>query len=258
MVRLNNNKEVLSSVTKALKILRLYTPKQQELSFTEITRQLDLTKGTANRLISILVKEGFLSKNPRTNHYRLGLSILSLGGTIFSHRELYKEAFPIVKKLSTDLEETTHICLLENERVAYLFRSESKHPDRLVTQIGRTNPLHCTSEGLCLLAFQKESFIQNFLKKTLYAYTPYTITKPDELYKLLEEIKEKDYCYLDSTYFLNYTSISVPIRNHLENVVATLSVIGHSSRFTEEKREKIIHKMKDAADLISENLGYIK
>lgn len=255
---MKNNKEVLSSVTNALKILRLYTPKQQEFSFTEIARKLDLTKGTANRLISTLVKEGFLSKNPKTNHYRLGLSILGLGGTIFSHHELYKEAIPIVKQLSTDLQETTHICLLENDKVAYLFRSVSKHPDRLVTQIGRTNPLHCTSEGLCLLAFQKESFIQNFLNQTLYAYTPYTVVNPKELYKLLQEIREKDYCYLDSTYYLNYTSISVPIRNHLEKVVASLSVIGHSSRFTEKNREKIIRQIQNAAYLISENLGYIK
>lgn len=256
MIKLSHNKEILSSVTNALKILRLYTPKQQELSFTEIIRKLDLSKGTGHRLISTLVKEGFLSKNPRTNHYRLGLAILGLGGTIFSHRELFREAIPIVKKLSSEIQETTHICLLENDKVAYLFRCESNQPDRLVTQIGRTNPLHCTSEGLCLLAFQKESFIQDFLKKPLYAYTPYTITQPEKLYELLQEIKVNNYCYLDSTYFLNYTSVSVPIRNHLDKVVATLSVIGHSSRFTKDNREKIIKKMKEAANHISENLGY--
>lgn len=255
---MKENKEILSSVTNAMRILRLYTPKQRELSFTEISRKLDLTKGNANRLISILVNEGFLSKNPKTNHYRLGLSILGLGGAIFRHHELYKEAIPIVKELSYNLGETVHICLLENEKVVYLFRNEGKHPDRLVTQIGRTSPLHCTSEGLCILAFQDNNYIEEFLKKPLFPYTPYTMTEPSRLYNHLLDIREKDYCLLDSSYYEGYTSIATPIRNYTDQVVASLSVIGHSSRYTEENVENIIADMKNAANEISEHLGYIK
>nr|WP_087972352.1 IclR family transcriptional regulator C-terminal domain-containing protein [Oceanobacillus rekensis] len=173
--------------------------------------------------------EGFLTKNPKTNHYRLGLAILSLGGAIFSHHELYEEALPIVSDLSKTLDESVHICLMENEKVVYLFRIESRHPDRLVTQIGRTNPLHCTSEGLCILAFQSDDYIKKVLQKELYAYTPYTVTQPDELVSLLSEIREKDYCLLKSSYYetirallppfiimrqkllLHYLSLDIPI-----------------------------------------------
>lgn len=252
------NKEILSSVINAMRILRLYNHKQRELSFTEITEKLALTKGTASRLISTMVKKGFLTKNPKTNHYRLGLAILSLGGIIFSHHELYKEAIPIVKNLSEVLEESVHICLMENNKVVYLFRNESKHPDRLVTQMGRTGPLHCTSEGLCILAFQTEHFIRAFLNRPLFAYTVNTITDHDRLYNHLLTIRKDDYCLLESTYYENYTSIATPIRNYNEDVVASLSVIGHSSRFTTHNIDDIITKMKKASYQISEHLGYVQ
>ncbi|GIP62852.1 transcriptional regulator [Virgibacillus pantothenticus] len=255
---MRKDKEILSSVTNAMRILRLYHTKQRELSFTEIKKKLQFTQGNASRLIAILVKEGFLTKNPRTNHYRLGLSILSLGGAIFSHHEMYREALPIIKDISKSLKETVHLCLMENEKVVYLFRSERKpHPDRLVTQIGRTSPIHCTSEGLCILAFQSKDVIQEFLSKPLYAYTPYTITDAKTLTNCLIEIRKKDYCYLESTYYEGYTSIAVPIRSHTEEVVASLSVIGHTSRFTTDKLNTIITQMKDAGDEISNQLGYI-
>ncbi|MBM7714302.1 DNA-binding IclR family transcriptional regulator [Bacillus thermophilus] len=250
------NGSTLSSVTNALRILRLFTPKRQELSFTDIVRHTNLPKSSTHRMIATLVKEGFLSKNPRTNHYRLGLAILSLGGVIFSHRELYKEALPIVKKLSETLDESAHICLLENMDVVYLFRVESRHPDRLLTQIGRKNPIHCTSEGLCILAFQDKRTTQKLLDSELYPYTPCTITDPNDLRALIADIQQNDYCIMKDTYYENYTSIAAPIRDYTGTVVSSLSVIGHSSRITEKKQDMFITVIQNAAQKISRHLGH--
>ncbi|GAB3062579.1 IclR family transcriptional regulator [Virgibacillus ainsalahensis] len=252
----NQKKNTLSSVTNAMRILRLFNRKQMELSFTDITRQTDLPKGTAHRLISSLVKEGFISKNPRTNHYRLGLSILSLGGAVYSHNELYKEALPVVKKVSETLDESAHLCLMENEKVVYLFRVESRHPERLVTEIGRMNPIHCTSEGLCILAFQEAEYIEDFLRQDFHAYTSHTVTEREKLLDILSDIRKKDYCILESSYYEGYISIAAPIRNHNGEVTASLSIIGNSKRIRNAQKEDVISKIKEGAQRISEHLGY--
>lgn len=249
-------KKTLSSVTNALKILRLFSWKQRELSFTEIKNQLNLPKSSVHRYITALVEEGLLSKNPKTNHYRLGLSILSLGGAVFRHNELYMEALPIVEDLAKELDETVHICFLENQKVVYLFRIESSHPDRLVTQIGRKNPVHCTSEGLTILAFQPEDYVEAFLKQEFTAYTKHTLTDPKAIRKQLEKIRREDSCLLDSAFYENYMSIAAPIRDYTEDVVASLSVIGHSHRLMKKNTKNILAKVKEAARDISEHLGY--
>lgn len=246
----------LSSVTNALKILRLFTPKQKELSFTQIVQRTNLPKSSVHRVLTTLTKEGFLSKNPRNNHYRLGLAILGLGGVIFSHHQLYKEALPIVKELSNRLDESAHICLMEHLEVVYLFRIESRHPDRLLTQIGRKNPIHCTGEGLCILAFQDAEIINRLLHTQLYPFTPHTPTKPAEIRALLSSIQKDDYCLLKDAYYENYTSIAAPIRDYQGHVVSSLSVIGHNKRITEHKQEYVIQEVKKAAKNISEHLGY--
>ncbi|MBD8005514.1 IclR family transcriptional regulator [Bacillus norwichensis] len=246
----------LSSVTNALRILRLFSQKQKELSFTDIVRLSNVPKSSTHRTIATLVEEGFLSRNPRTTHYRLGLAILSLGGVIFSHHELYKEALPIVKRLSEALDESAHICLMENLEVVYLFRVESRHPDRLLTQIGRKNPIHCTSEGLCILAFQDESTITQLLQAELYPFTPYTLTERSDLLSLMADIRKNDYCLLENTYYENYTSIAAPIRDYTGKVVSSLSVIGHTGRIAGSKQGMLIEEIKKAASKISEYLGH--
>ncbi|OLN22048.1 hypothetical protein BTO30_11550 [Domibacillus antri] len=250
------DKKTLSSVTNAMRLLRLFTPKQPELSITQMTKLSGIPKSSVHRLVLILTKEGFLSKNPRTNHYRLGLSILTLGGVIFSHRELYKEGFPTVKKMAELLDESTHICLLEEDHVVYLFRAESSHPDRLLTQIGRKNPVYCTAEGLCILAFQEEKTIERALSGERYAYTLKTVTNKKEIKHILADIRERGFCILHGSYYEHYTSIAVPIRDHTGSVVSSLSVIGHSSRLTGDRAEEAAFKMMKAADDISKHLGF--
>lgn len=251
-----NNQYILTSVRNAMRILRLFKVGREEFSLTEIASQTNLPKSTAYRLISKMADEGFLSKNPKTNHYRLGLSILSLGGVITSHRELFKEATPIVERVVEMLGETAHICLLENNDVVYLFRNESRDSVRLLTDMGRKNPLHCTSEGLALLAFQDEKTINKYLERDLYAYTPSTITDGDELKNYLLDVKKNEYAISKDHFYEGFVGIAAPIRDYTENVVASLSVIGPTSRITEAQYPVFIKTIMEASKEISSLLGY--
>ncbi|MFD2215696.1 IclR family transcriptional regulator [Metabacillus endolithicus] len=251
-------KAILSSVKNAMRILRLFKKGQEELSVTEITRLIDLPKSTTHRLITGLVDEGFLSKNPKTNHYRLGLSLLTLGGVVFSHRDLYLEAQPIVDNLVDELGETAHICLLEDHEVVYLFRKECDQPERLLTYMGRKNPIHCTSEGLAIMAFQKQKRINSFLKNTFYSYTEFTLTDPKELRDEMSKIRKKGYAITPDHFYKGFVGIAAPIYDHTENVVASVSIISSTSRLSEERYPLFIDKIKAASSQISEMLGYFK
>lgn len=241
-----------------MKILRLYKERQNELSVTEIATMMDMAKSTTHWYIKLLEKEGFLSKNPRTKRYRLGLALLTLGGVVFSHKELYKEAVPIVQSLVHQLDETAQICLLENDEVVYLFRTECSKPVRLLTQIGRRNPVHCTSEGLAILAFQDQKTIDSVLSLELHRYTSYTNTDKGQLETELKSIREKKYAISKDQYYQGFVGIAAPIYDHSETVVSSLSMIGPTSRITEETYPLFVENIRKAAGEISEMLGYYK
>ncbi|PLS18617.1 IclR family transcriptional regulator [Bacillus sp. M6-12] len=246
----------LSSVKNGMRILRLFKRGQDELSVTEIAKNLNLPKSTAHRLITTMVNEGFLSKNPNTNRYRLGLSLLSLGGVIFSHRDLYIEAQPVLKRLVDQLGETAHICLLEHDEVVYFVRTECKDSSRLLTQMGRKSPFHCTSEGLAILAFQPEKTVKKLLSKNLYAYTPYTITDNDSLKDELTKIKKSGYALSRDQFYEGFVGIAAPIRDFNGSVTSAISVIGPTSRITEDRYSYFIKHITNAAKEVSNLLGF--
>ncbi|WP_181351265.1 IclR family transcriptional regulator [Thalassobacillus sp. CUG 92003] len=252
----HKDKYLLSSVLNAMQVLQLFKNDKHDLSMAEISHAADLPKSTAHRLISTLTNEGFLSQNPRTGKYRLGLSLLTLGGVISVHKEIYQEAFPLLETLVRKVNETCHLCLLEKERVVYFYRSERKNPEMLVTDIGKKSPMHCTGEGLILLAYQDKSFTEYIFSKELKQYTPYTITDPEALRSTLETIRQKGYAISKEHYFRNFVGIAVPIRDYSSNVVSSLAIIGPTERINEGNYSYYIEALKRAASDISQELGY--
>jgi DNA-binding IclR family transcriptional regulator len=258
MTESQTDKSILSSVKSAMQILRLFKTYQNELGVTEISLKTNLPKSTSHRLINTLTKEGFLSKNPRTNRYRLGLALLTLGGVIFTHKVLYRDAFPVIENLVKKLEETAHICLLEKDKVVYLHRIECDHPIRLVTHIGRGNPLHCTAEGLVILAYKEEKIIDKILSLDLYPFTHATTTDSAILKEKLDKIKENGYALEKDSYYDGFVSIAAPIRDYTEDVVSSVAIIGLTTRILEEKYSFYVEEIKGAAKEISKLLGYYK
>ncbi|MFZ4451187.1 IclR family transcriptional regulator [Salibacterium aidingense] len=254
---MKRNKYQLSSVRNGMRILNLFkNVRNNDLGVTEIADKTGLAKSTAHRLISTLKQEGFLSQNPRTGKYRLGLSLLTLGGVISVHKEIYQEAFPLVESLVKEVKETCHICLLEENKVVYYYRVKRKDPERLVTNIGRKNPVHCTGEGLAILAFQDKSYIEQVLTGELPGFTGYTITEPGKIKERLHSIKETNYIICQDEYYLGYTSMAVPIRDYSGNVVSSLAMVGPGTRITEQRHPYYISSLMKTAEKISEELGY--
>lgn len=70
----------LSSVQNALRILKSFSTYQPVQKVSELAVELGLAKSTVSRLVATLVSEGFLIKDDDSRGYRLGLSVLTLGG----------------------------------------------------------------------------------------------------------------------------------------------------------------------------------
>ncbi|WP_018924371.1 IclR family transcriptional regulator [Salsuginibacillus kocurii] len=254
---MTSQKYQLSSVTNAMKILNIFkVSERKELSFTEITTITRIPKSTAHRLITSLKSEGFLSQNPRTGKYRLGLTLLTLGGIVSVHKQTYQEAFPFLEQLVREINETCHICLLEERDVVFFQRVHRKDPDHLITEEGRKGPVHCTSEGLILLAYQDKAHQERVLSGPLKRYTECTTTDPPQLRSRLTRIAKEGYAWCEGEYFKDYTSIAVPIRDYSSLVVSSLSLVTQTTRLQGKDTSFYMERLKETADDISEALGY--
>ncbi|MFJ8064455.1 IclR family transcriptional regulator [Psychrobacillus sp. NPDC096426] len=248
----------LSSVKNALRILRSFSMDEPEKRISDISTSLKLNKSTVSRTMSTLASEGFVIKDPETQKFRLGLSILSLSGIINSNLDIYQESIPVLNKLVEACGETAHISVLDQHEVIYLQKVECNHPVRFLTHVGKRNPAYCTSSGKVLLAFSNEEITEAIIANGLQRFTEHTITEPDALRTQLKQIKEQGHSYSYEELSEGVISIGTPIFDYTGKIVAALSVVGPKQRIHSGKIQSILHHTLRASTEVSSRLGYRK
>jgi len=246
----------LHSVINAMRILRLFTPQRPELGVTEIAKALGLSKSTVHFLITTLTKEELLEKTPDSK-YKLGLVFLRLSGIIEEQMEIHRESLPVLIKLRDEFDENAYIGILEQNKVAYLQKAESRKPAIVLSQIGNRNPAFCTGTGKAILAYQKEELIAEIAADLpSYNLGPNAIRDPALFKRHLQEVKQQGYAVCIDEIDIGIASIGVPVRNYTGKVVAAVSIVGPTERIQSKDMSLMIRKLKEAGREISAKLGY--
>jgi IclR family KDG regulon transcriptional repressor len=247
---------LLGSVKNALQLLKSFSLDEQEKKTSSLSKELGLGKSTVSRLLATLASEGFVKKNPNTNAYQLGFSILKLSNVLSSNLGVQKEAILPLKELVAAVNETAHLVMLDNVELVYVYKEESMQPVRIFTQVGGRNPLHCTSSGKVFLAYQSDNFFHSIITSGLEKYTDRTTTNPHQLKREIDAVKEQGFCICVEEFIVGVCSVSSPIFNYKNEMVGAINIVGPLQRMNPLTLDNYIDPVKETALSISKRLGY--
>jgi IclR family transcriptional regulator, KDG regulon repressor len=243
---------------KALRVLMLFNSEHPELGVTAVARALDMPKSTVHRILRVLAQHGFLSQDPDSRHFRLGLAVLELGRRAHAGLELRRIATPIMEQLATESGETVLLQVVspEGDRVVCIERVQLGQGLRLILEVGATAPLHAGCSAKALLAYMAAEAIEAYIGAGLRALTPHTITDPARLRAELADIRSNGYAVSFEETDEGVAGVSVPILDHTERVVASISVSGPITRVNQMTMSTYAGMARDAAARIAERLGH--
>lgn len=242
------------TVVKSMQILTLFLD-HPKLSFNEMMVYSDLPKTSLHRMVVSLEEMGFLTKDDDGN-YSLGIIFLQLGQLVSERLDIRTIAYPIMKELRDDVEEAVNLIVRDADEAMYIEKVDTMQPVRLYTSIGRRSPLYAGDSRIILAHLSEEERETYIAKVELKSIAIGTINDKTILRQALEEAKKKGYT-ITSSELENYTkSVSAPIFNGKDQIVAGISVAGIEARFTEDRLPELIEKVTKAAKQISWKMGF--
>lgn len=249
----------LRSVDNALALLEAFEHSASHLSVTELSLKLGVAKSTISRLLTTLSARGYVQKNPITGKYSIGLKLFEIGSIAVAHLTPRDEARPILEQLMLTTQETVHMGVLDQGEVVYIEKIESSQALSMFSKIGRRAPLHCTSLGKAILAFQPAPEIKAlvFSELELKSFTEKTIRDREKLMEELNDVKRKGYAVDDEEFALGLYCLSAPIRDFKGKVVASVGIGGPAVRLRETPHPHFVEEVMQAAASISTRLGYL-
>jgi IclR family transcriptional regulator, KDG regulon repressor len=241
------------TVVKSMQILTLFV-NHSKLTFNEMIELSGLPKTSLHRMIVSLEEMGFLTKDD-DGYYSLGLIFLQFGQLVAERLDIRKIALPVMKQLRDDVEEAVNLIVRDNNEGMYIEKINTLHPVRLYTSIGRRSPLYAGDSRIILANLPEaecEDYIENIELKPIAIGT---ITDKNVLRQALYDARKDGYT-ITSSELENYTkSISAPIWNGQNQIIAGLSIAGIDARFQEDRLPELIEKVTNAAKQISLKLG---
>jgi len=227
-------KELNLSVIKAFKLLDTFTSGQQEWGVRELAKKSGYNKTTTYRLLSTLESLGVVQKN-KSDKYILGLKLFELGNLVSIHRSLrYFSRIPL-ENIAKEINETIHFGVLNNNQVLCLNKAESLQGLKVSTQVGSYQSAYCSALGKMLLAYLPEAELSKYLEEVeLVALTAHTITGADLLRAELKKVRAQQYALDMEELELGLICIAIPVFNGQNEIVASISASGPSSRFKAE------------------------
>ena len=246
----------VQALDRAFAVLDLLGESETPLGLAQVASSLQLHKSTAHRFLMVLERHRMVERTA-TGKFRLGLRLFDFGYRAIEQYALRDRAQPHLRRLVAETEETAHLCILEQARVIYIDKIEPARSVRMITRIGSSNPVHCTSVGKAILAFLPEERAADVVKRTRFErFTHRTIATPEALRTEMEKTRRRGYAVDDEELEEGLRCIAVPLLDAQKQPVAAVSISGPSFRVTAQKLPAIANQLLQCVRGIASDMGY--
>jgi DNA-binding IclR family transcriptional regulator len=226
--------------------------RERGLAIQQVALELDVHKSTASRLMQTLVSHGYAIPNHGSRRgFRLGPAVQVHSSLTADQQRLRDLANPFLTRLVELTGECAHTAVASGTWALVIDDAETDQALRVVAGKGRRVPLHCTSAGKILLAFELAA-----LPAELPARTPRTITNPQILRLHLAEVAERGFALDDEENHPGVRCLSAPVFNGPGGEpIGCIGIDGPTVRMTDRDLSTLAGHVVTAASQLTDRLG---
>lgn len=241
----------MTAAQRALAILGCFDQDHLLLTLSEISRRSHLSLSTTHRLVGELREWGALER-AQDGRYAIGMRILELGSLEPQGMRLRDVALPFLGDLQAATNANVHLAVRDGHDVVYVDSLRARGGASVLSRLGGRWPLHATGTGLVLLAFAPAEFREEVLASPLKKYTSRTITNPDELRRVLADVRRTGVGIVEDSITVDCTSVGVPVRGPRDRIVGAIAV---TVQATKTSPHAVLPALSATARAISRGLG---
>lgn len=248
-----SSEEMVKSLVKVVAILDAFSTSRRSLSLAEIAAATGFPHSTTHRLAASMREVGLLDQDHHRDRYRLGLRLFELGNVVLANMDLHREARPIVDALSQVTGHLVHLAVFDGRHAVVIHRADPPEGGTPLTLI-EAAPVHCTSVGKAILAFQSPETVAAVVSAGLERFTDATITTEKKLKSELAAIRTRGYAVDNGEHQPGIRCVGAPVRDQTGRVIAGLSISGPARRLRKDQVGELSKIVMHHANIVSAKL----
>jgi IclR family transcriptional regulator, pca regulon regulatory protein len=216
------DRDFVSSLERGLMILGVFDREDPELTLSEVAHKTGLTPATARRFLLTLKSLGYMGTNGR--RFVLRPKVLDLAYSYLDSMNADEALQPYLREIVQRTGDSSSVTVLAGTEIVYVANSSVRRLVRLSATVGSRFPAYPTAMGRVLLAHLPPAQLASYFKVERFdKITEFTETNPDKLRKILDTVRQQDYCVVQDELEVGLVSLSVPLRDGAGHVIAAMN-----------------------------------
>ncbi|MEV5384487.1 IclR family transcriptional regulator [Streptomyces sp. NPDC052721] len=241
-------------IDRALAVLGYLAKHQEGSTLKRLSDDLGLPMSSAHDLLQTLVGLDVVKVlGQRT--YALGPRAVILALSIVDSVDLRHVSRPYLADLCEEINENTYLAVRSGTGVVYADRHEAGQALSVVVKLGGQRPLHGSSVGKLMAAYNPELEQRLLDTAQLKQFTPRTLVDKEQLREEFREIRARSYSVSDGESVEGILGLATPIVDAVGIVNAAVHVSAPQGRLSGDRLPIVVAAMSHAAALISRQLG---
>mgnify|MGYP001485338662 FL=1 len=218
-----NPRDFVSSMARGLEVLRTFNRTGRKMTLSQVASETGITRAGARRILLTLIHEGYAVTDGKM--FDLTPQVLELGHSVLSAKGVWEIAKPFIDQLSAETQESVSAAILDKFDVVYVSGAQYHRVISVGISIGARFPAHCTANGRVLLAAQPEDRWADMLRNIeLTKMTEKTVTDPKKFRKILEQVRDQGWSFVDQELEIGLRSISAPVKTEAGVLVGAINI----------------------------------
>ena len=249
-----NKSYAVPAIMRAIAVLE-YLGEKGQAGFNEICEELKLSKSTAYGVLNTLLQEGFL-RTSAGGGYSLGVKLFSLGSKALSTMDIRSEAQPLMRALVNDVDQTSHLGVLDGGEAVYLAKVECEQNLIVRSWVGMRLSLQTSAMGKVILAWRDEAAIRELLQKNPPSrYTGRAILDMDAFIRHLALVREHGVAVDNRETNEDNLCLAAPVFSSQKTPIGAISVSIPNPRLNKDVFTLVAKRVHSASSDLSRRLG---
>ncbi|HEY9548419.1 MAG TPA: IclR family transcriptional regulator C-terminal domain-containing protein [Kiloniellaceae bacterium] len=251
------DREFITSLARGLSVIHAFDRDHPQQTLSEVAARTGLSPATARRCLWTLERLGYVAANGR--FFMLRPKVVSLGSAFLDSGRIEEVIQPILRDIVAESGDSASLGVLEDKDVLYVANFSARRFVRMTAGVGSRFPAYAVSMGRILLAALPEEQLEQYLATAeLAPLTPWTVTNPKALRKLIAKVRRDGYIIVRDELEEGLAAVAVPVRLKSGRTVAALNCSSLTRRLdndnTLQERAELLQR---AAQRVSEAVQMI-
>ncbi|SDE59798.1 DNA-binding transcriptional regulator, IclR family [Paracoccus isoporae] len=210
------------ALDKGLDIVELLAGFVDGMTLGEIARALDKSQSEIYRMITTLVRRGYVVRSAEDDRFSLSLKMFAVSQRHAPVNRLLDVARPKMRTLALHAWQSCHLAMENNGDIVIVSSAESPGNWALGLRVGSVVGLWNTGSGRVLAAFRSEDELEELLNRHRPALGEPELDR-DELMRHLERVRRNGYERMPSSATVGVTNMAYPVMDENGRAVAAVT-----------------------------------